>query len=239
MICLSVLYSPSSLAIASAFFCDSSFFSAISFCFASRAFRKSLRSISSFSLRFCWRSPSSISWSSCSLRPLKTLPPAARSNSSLFTRAFRSEFVAESCPTCPWSISRCFMRSFFSWTSWLTMFSWLMLRPAPCSTKRPSFEISDFRFWMVSFARCSFSWDVSTIFQARSISFFSAVIVAWSSCESFKAVWTFTAFCTISVLSSRHFLMRPFSLSWDFFKARWSFSYSCRKCSSDLSPTSS
>ena len=74
-----------------------------------------------------------------------------------------------------------------SWTNWFTMFSWLMLSPAPaknttpcpampspsipgisslpipapCSTKRPNLVISDLRFWIVSRALCSFSWEAS------------------------------------------------------------------------------
>mmetsp|Transcript_78077 Transcript_78077/g.236745 ORF Transcript_78077/g.236745 Transcript_78077/m.236745 type:complete len:460 (-) Transcript_78077:11-1390(-) len=210
-----------------------------SLCRASMACRSSLRSRSSFSLRRCCFSLSDVSARSCSCRAKSSLLPAWRSCSSFCTLEPSSEFVDCSWPTWPLSMSRCLMRSFFSCTSWFTMFSWLMLSPAPCSTRRPSLEISPLRLWMVSLARCSFSCEVSTIFQARSISFFSAVIVAWSSWESFSAVCTFTAFCTISVLSSRHFLMRCFSLSWDFFSARWSFSYSWRKCSRLLSPTSS
>mmetsp|Transcript_104451 Transcript_104451/g.277924 ORF Transcript_104451/g.277924 Transcript_104451/m.277924 type:complete len:408 (+) Transcript_104451:1533-2756(+) len=217
----------------------SSLLELISFCRCSMFCRRSLRSLSRVSLRFWCLSPSSTRCCSWSCRLWSSLFPDWRSTSSFCTLEVRSPFVEFSCCTCPCSMSRCLMRSFFSWTSWLTMFSWLMLRPAPCSTSRPSLEISPLRFWMVSLARCSFSWEVSTIFHALSISFFRAVIVDWSSCESFSAVCTFTAFCTISVLSSRHFLMRCFSLSWDFLRARCNFSYSWRKCSSDLSPTSS
>mmetsp|Transcript_12820 Transcript_12820/g.32954 ORF Transcript_12820/g.32954 Transcript_12820/m.32954 type:complete len:487 (-) Transcript_12820:24-1484(-) len=217
----------------------SSFFALISFWHDSSFCRRSLRSLSSHSLRFCCFSPSSTRSSSWCFRSASSLPPACRSASSLCTLVVRSVFCCCSCTTCPCSMSRCLITSFFSCTSWLTMFSWLMLRPAPCSTRRPSFEISVLRFWIVSLARCSFSWEVSTIFHARSISFFSAVMVAWSSWESLSAVCTLAAFVTISWLSSRHFLIRCFSLSWDFFRARCSFSYSCLKCSSDLSPTSS
>ena len=32
---------------------------------------------------------------------------------------------------------------------------------APCSTKRPNLVISDLRFWIVSRALCSFSWEAS------------------------------------------------------------------------------
>mmetsp|Transcript_64400 Transcript_64400/g.122036 ORF Transcript_64400/g.122036 Transcript_64400/m.122036 type:complete len:209 (+) Transcript_64400:2034-2660(+) len=199
----------------------------------------SLSSLSRRSFLFCSLSASESRCSSCSLSIASSLLPYCLSASSLSTRPVRSEFCCCSCTTWPCSMSRCLMRSFFSCTSWLTIFSWLMLSPAPCSTNRPSLAISDFRLWMVSFARCSFSWEVSTIFQARSISFFKDVIVAWSSCESLRAVCTLTALETISAFSSRHFLMRCFSLSCDFFKARCNFSYSCRKCSSDLSPTNS
>mmetsp|Transcript_2240 Transcript_2240/g.4602 ORF Transcript_2240/g.4602 Transcript_2240/m.4602 type:complete len:217 (-) Transcript_2240:7-657(-) len=130
------------------------------------------------------------------------------------------------------SSSRCAIKLF-------TVFSWLTLSPAPCSTRWLRLAISTFRLWIVSFALCSFSWLASTIFQALSISFLRLEIVAWSSLDRFKAVWTFVALDTISWFSSRHFLIKRFSLSWDFFRARWSFSYSRRKCSSDLSPMSS
>mmetsp|Transcript_79778 Transcript_79778/g.225843 ORF Transcript_79778/g.225843 Transcript_79778/m.225843 type:complete len:272 (-) Transcript_79778:2-817(-) len=218
---------------------NSSFLALISFWRASMDCLTSFRSLSSFSFFFCCLSASSRNCSSWSCKWVSSFPPACLSASNFWTLPVRSEFCCCSWTTCPCSMSRCLMRSFFSWTSWLTMFSWLMLRPAPCSTKRPSLEISVFRFWIVSLARCSFSWDVSTIFQARSISFFSAVMVAWSSCDSLRAVCTLTALWTISVLRSRHFLIKCFSLSWDFFRALCSFSYSWRKCSRDLSPTSS
>mmetsp|Transcript_69648 Transcript_69648/g.197369 ORF Transcript_69648/g.197369 Transcript_69648/m.197369 type:complete len:214 (-) Transcript_69648:155-796(-) len=213
MSCFSSLTCRSRLARDSVLRESSSRLALISFCFPSMVSRRSFRSLSSFSFLFCCLSLSSTRFSNSSCSPCNSLLPACLSTSSFCTLEVSSVFVACSCCTWPWSMSRCLMRSFFSCTSWLTMFSWLMLRPAPCSTRRPSFEISALRFWIVSLARCSFSWEVSTIFHARSISFFKAVIVAWSSCESFRAVCTFTAFCTISVLSSRHFLMRCFSLS--------------------------
>jgi hypothetical protein len=46
-----------------------------------------------------------------------------------------------------------------------------------------------------------------------SISFFSAVMVAWSSSLSFSAACTFAAPLTISEFNSRHFLISRFSLS--------------------------
>ena len=69
--------------------------------------------------------------------------------------------------------------------------------------------------------------------------FFSEAIVVWSSWESFKAVWTFEAFATISAFNSRHFCIKRFSLSWDFFNALCNFSYSTRNFSRLLSPMSS
>ena len=114
-----------------------------------------------------------------------------------------------------------------------------MESPAPCSTRRERLEISLLSCEMVSFARASFSCDASTIFHAFSISRFSDAMVFWSSCDSFSAVCTLAALETISELSSRHFLMSRFSLSCDFLSARCSFSYSCRKRSRLLSPTSS
>mmetsp|Transcript_49604 Transcript_49604/g.142221 ORF Transcript_49604/g.142221 Transcript_49604/m.142221 type:complete len:256 (+) Transcript_49604:1539-2306(+) len=144
-------------AVCSLFRDASSFFALISFCLASIACRSSLRSLSSFSLRCCCCSASESSCSSWSLKAWSSLPPAALSASSFVTLPVKSEFCCCSWTTCPWSMSRYLIRSFFSCTSWLTMFSWLMLRPAPCSTSRPNFEISVFRFWIVSLARCSFS----------------------------------------------------------------------------------
>ena len=73
-----------------------------------------------------------------------------------------------------------------------------MLRPAPCSTSRLRFEISDLSCEMVSLARASFSCEASTIFHAFSISRLSEAIVFWSSCESLSAVCTLAAFATIS-----------------------------------------
>mmetsp|Transcript_8629 Transcript_8629/g.24229 ORF Transcript_8629/g.24229 Transcript_8629/m.24229 type:complete len:389 (+) Transcript_8629:1183-2349(+) len=176
--CVSSLRFFSSWEIASLLRLSSSFFELISFWRCSMFILRSFKSLSSFSFRFWCLSPSSTrcwswSWSICS-----SLLPAWRSTSSFCTLALSSPFVLCSCWTWPWSMSRCLMRSFFSCTSWLTMFSWLMLRPAPCSTSLPSLEISPFRFCMVSLALCSFSCEVSTIFQALSISFFSAVMVA-------------------------------------------------------------
>ena len=126
-----------------------------------------------------------------------------------------------------------------SLSSSFTWFSWPMESPAPCSTRRERLEISLLSCEMVSFARASFSCDASTIFHAFSISRFSDAMVFWSSCDSFSAVCTLAALETISELSSRHFLMSRFSLSCDFLSARCSFSYSCRKRSRLLSPTSS
>lgn len=48
----------------------------------------------------------------------------------------------------------------------------------------------------------------------------SELIVPLSSWESLSAVVTFAELATISALSSRHFCMSLFSLSWDFFNAR-------------------
>ena len=64
-------------------------------------------------------------------------------------------------------------------------------------------------------------------------------MVAWSSCDNFRAVETFAEFATISAFSSLHFCINLFSLSWDFFNALWSFSYSPRNLSRLLSPISS
>mmetsp|Transcript_87590 Transcript_87590/g.231805 ORF Transcript_87590/g.231805 Transcript_87590/m.231805 type:complete len:225 (-) Transcript_87590:33-707(-) len=130
------------------------------------------------------------------------------------------------------SSSRCVMRL-------LTVFSWFTERPAPCSTRWLRLLISSFRLWIVSFALCSFSCEASTIFQARSISLLRFWIVDWSSLDRLRAICTLLALDTISAFSSRHFFMRRFSLSCDFFSARCSFSYSMRKCSRDLSPISS
>mmetsp|Transcript_41674 Transcript_41674/g.129688 ORF Transcript_41674/g.129688 Transcript_41674/m.129688 type:complete len:350 (-) Transcript_41674:298-1347(-) len=153
----------------------------ISFCRCSMFCLRSLRSLSSFSFLLWCLSPSSTRCCSWSCSVCSSLLPAWRSTSSFWTLVLSSAFVACSCETWPCSMSRCLIRSFFSCTNWFTMFSWLMLRPAPCSTSLPSLEISALRFWMVSLARCSFSCEVSTIFQALSISFLRAVMVAWSS----------------------------------------------------------
>mmetsp|Transcript_23941 Transcript_23941/g.66474 ORF Transcript_23941/g.66474 Transcript_23941/m.66474 type:complete len:215 (-) Transcript_23941:78-722(-) len=136
-------------------------------------------------------------------------------------------------------MSRSLVSSSFCLRSSFTVDSSPRPRPAPCSTSRVRLAISSLSCWIVSLALASFSWLASTIFHAFSISFFRAWIVLWSSSLSLRAVWTFAAFATISALSSRHFLMRRFSLSWDFFRARWIFSYSTRNLSRLWSPTSS
>ena len=64
-------------------------------------------------------------------------------------------------------------------------------------------------------------------------------MVVWSSWESFNAVATLAELATISALSSLHFCINRFSLSWDFFKALWSFSYSTRNFSKLRSPINS
>lgn len=50
-------------------------------------------------------------------------------------------------------------------------------------------------------------------FQALSTSACSELMVLWSSSLSLRAVCTLAVFCTTSLLSSRHFLIRRFSLS--------------------------
>mmetsp|Transcript_106333 Transcript_106333/g.297667 ORF Transcript_106333/g.297667 Transcript_106333/m.297667 type:complete len:414 (-) Transcript_106333:123-1364(-) len=161
------------------------------------------------------------------------------SDSCFCTCSVKLMFSCVNLRTCASSLSRVFFKSSRWEIRLLTVFSWVTLKPAPCSTRWLRFAISNFKLWIVSFARCSFSCEASTIFHARSISFFKLPIVAWSSLERFKAVCTLAAFETISELRSRHFLMRRFSLSCDFFKARCNFSYSNLKCSNDLSPMSS
>mmetsp|Transcript_28676 Transcript_28676/g.66478 ORF Transcript_28676/g.66478 Transcript_28676/m.66478 type:complete len:216 (-) Transcript_28676:8-655(-) len=141
--------------------------------------------------------------------------------------------------TCASSLSRALISSSRCAIRLLTVFSWFTLRPAPCSTRWLRFAISTLRLWIVSLARCSFSCEASTIFHALSISFLRLAMVAWSSLDRLRAVWTLVALDTISAFSSRHFLIKRFSLSCDFLSARWSFSYSSRKCSKDLSPMSS
>ena len=57
------------------------------------------------------------------------------------------------------------------------------------------------------------------------------LMVPLSSWESFKAVVTLAELATISALSSRHFCISLFSLSWDLLRVWWSFSYSTRNFS--------
>ena len=63
--------------------------------------------------------------------------------------------------------------------------------------------------------------------------------ISWKKCE-----WLKSTSCSNSTSVSLHFVVASlfFVSIWsprDFFKARWSFSYSKRKCSKDLSPMSS
>mmetsp|Transcript_45548 Transcript_45548/g.75933 ORF Transcript_45548/g.75933 Transcript_45548/m.75933 type:complete len:314 (-) Transcript_45548:4-945(-) len=195
--------------------------------FSMRSFLRSSRSPSAFFADM----PSLSWWISFSRSSLSASAERMRSFCSI--TSFRSSTIWFTC----WS--RSLMSSSFCFSKSFTVCSWPRLRPAPCSTRRLRLAISSFSCWMVSLARASFSWLVSTIFQAFSISFFRAVMVDWSSSLSFSAVCTFAAFAMISELSSLHFLISRFSLSWDFFKARWIFSYSTRNRSRLLSPTNS
>ena len=144
--------------------------------------------------------------------------------------------IKESCSACS-STWRC--SSSFEFFNSFTMFSWLMLSPAPLSTSLLRLVISSFKCWIVSFALFSFSWDIDTNFHVFSISFCNWLIVCWSSWDNLKAVLIFAWLFTISVFNSRHFFTRRFSWSCDFFNALWSFSYSRRNFSRLWSPMSS
>ena len=68
---------------------------------------------------------------------------------------------------------------------------------------------------------------------------FREAIVVLSSCESLRALLTLAALATISTFSSLHFVISLRSLSCDFFRARWSFSYSVLNFSKLSSPINS
>mmetsp|Transcript_8931 Transcript_8931/g.24151 ORF Transcript_8931/g.24151 Transcript_8931/m.24151 type:complete len:272 (+) Transcript_8931:2134-2949(+) len=121
--------------------------------------------------------------------------------------------------------------------SW-TMPSWVPVNAALFSTKPDRFAISSLREVIVSLAEVSLDWAVSTIFQAFSTSLRRVVMVCWSSCDSFKAVWTFEALFTISPFRSLTFFINLRSWSWLLTRALWTFSYSARNSSNDSSPAS-
>mmetsp|Transcript_53366 Transcript_53366/g.140752 ORF Transcript_53366/g.140752 Transcript_53366/m.140752 type:complete len:234 (+) Transcript_53366:1804-2505(+) len=179
----------------------------------SRVVLSSAASLSRRSRRRCSRSASVLFALSMSLMLPISTSPCAFSDSCFCTVSVR---VMLSCVIfVHWasSLSRFRRRSSRCWTRLFTVFSWFTLRPAPCSTRWLRLAISTFRLWIVSLARCSFSWEASTIFHALSISFLRFWMVDWSSLERFRAVCTLFALETISWFSSRHFLMSRFSLS--------------------------
>lgn len=114
--------------------------------------------------------------------------------------------------------------------------SWPIVNPAPCSTSLLRLAISILSCWIVSLALVSFSYAASRVFHAFSISFFNDWIWFWSSWDNFNAVATLAELAVISAFNSLVFCIKRFSLSWLFFRALWSFSYSCRNLSSVLSP---
>mmetsp|Transcript_22991 Transcript_22991/g.48188 ORF Transcript_22991/g.48188 Transcript_22991/m.48188 type:complete len:408 (-) Transcript_22991:172-1395(-) len=187
----------------------------------------------------CSRSSSALLFPICVRRASASASWPCFSDPSTRHRSCSSTISFRAVTSCWVRLSRSAVSSSLCLDSSLTVFSCPSVSPAPCSTRRERLVISSLSCWIVSLARCSFSCDASTIFQAFSISFLSDAMVFWSSWESLSAVCTLAALATISWFSSRHFLIRRFSLSCDFLRALCSFSYSTRKRSSDLSPTKS
>mmetsp|Transcript_40025 Transcript_40025/g.89753 ORF Transcript_40025/g.89753 Transcript_40025/m.89753 type:complete len:286 (-) Transcript_40025:57-914(-) len=205
---------------------------------ASSCDRVSRSSVSRRSRRRCSRkiSPSRArTSSSCSRRSSCLALFSACSDSLVWCISISWPSRSLACTPCS---SACRVRSSRVFISSLTMVSCPAAILDPFSTSLVKLVISSLSWVIVSFALVSFSLATSTSFQAFSICFRSVAMVFWSSWESLRAVWTLATLFTISPFNSRTFLISFFSWSWLRFRARWSFSYSMRNFSRDLSPTS-